>query len=167
MPLPDTSDFTTDYGAPYKDAHPVDDPETDVSADALNQLFADCAAMTRTAPRAWVKFTGATYTSGTMSISVADHDALWGDGNDVKPTVAQTSAGSYVITWPTSVTDRLGASHSTNIRKPSAPVAVFNGIGCHVQVHSFTANAITISCFLGDLATASSLNGVDIFVEWS
>lgn len=163
MTLPDKDALSGDYGGARTNAHPVEDPTTDVGAEHLNPVMANVAMMTHTAPRAIVLFTGTTYTSGTVNVTPDDHDAMWGSSTGVRPTVGETSAGVYVITWATSQTDELGASHTLNIRFPDC---VAYGVSTLVaKVISWTANTITINTYSS--GSLNALNGTKIKVWWT
>lgn len=110
--LPGTATIAT-YGGVKVDSAPIEDPTTNLSADEWTACAADVAMMTRTALRAWIKFTGATYTSGTQSITIVGRSAMWGASEDVA--VTQTSAGSYSITYPTTIVDETGVSKTLGL----------------------------------------------------
>lgn len=114
--LPDKSTYSI-MGGELVDYQPAEDPTTDLPAVADDENRADCAAMTRTITRAYVAFT----TNGT-TCTVVDHDAVWGNGLAVAPTVARSSAGTFVVTWPATVTDARGLSHALNLRRGLAEV---------------------------------------------
>lgn len=165
MTLPDKDSATGTFGAPFTNFHPVEDPTTDMDAGAGNKLIADVAMMTHTVGRAWVRFAGLTLSGGPPdAITVVDHDALWGSGTSVKPTVSHTATGVYVITWATTQVDELGVSHTLNIKRPMA--WALSGDRSNAKVVSFTANTITINTF-NDAGAANALNGTTIFVEWA
>lgn len=159
--LPDKSSLD-EFGGARTNAHPIDDPTTDVGAEHLNPIMANVAMLTHTAPRAWVLFTGATYTSGTVSVVPDDHDAVWGSSTAVRPTVGETSAGVYVVTWSTTQLDELAESHTLNIRFPLTEAW---GVSTLVsKVISKTANTITINTYSAGVLNA--LNGTKIAVWW-
>lgn len=160
--LPDKASLSGTYGGPYTNLHPVEDPTTDVDSDAGNEFLNDIAMMTHMCPRAIVLFTGVTYTSGTVSVTPDDHDAMWGSGTSVRPTVGETSAGVYVITWAATQTDELGNSKTLNIRFPFAQA--YGADGLRAKVISWTANTITINTFSS--GSANALNGTQIAVWW-
>jgi hypothetical protein len=165
MPLPDKDSASGTFGIPFTDAHAVEDPTTDQSADQYNQMGCDVAMMTHTVPRAWVQFVGATISGGPPdAITVVDHDAVWGSGSGVKPTVSHTAASIYIITWATTQVDELGDTHTLNIRKPRAWALIPDR--SDARVAAFTANTITVRTFT-DSGVANALNGVTIFVEWA
>lgn len=155
MPLPDIDDIDS-FGGARVNRRPITDPTTDVGAEHLNPLMCDVAMMTGTAIRAFVVFTGITYTSGTMTIVPDAHCAVWGSATGVRPLVEQTAAGIYRATWTATQNDALGNPHSVNIRMPIAPM-VFGADGLRAKVVSFTANVININTFSG--GSANALNG--------
>jgi hypothetical protein len=118
--LPGVDDFSS-YGGEKADYEPVEDPTTDLSADHWNLVAANVAAMTPTATRAWVAFTGHATTPADPASNV--HGAVWGDAALVKPTVTKGGTGIYNITWPTTITDALGVSHTVNLRRGWGSVA--------------------------------------------
>lgn len=164
MALPDSATGSDNYGTPYQNERPVEDPTTEPDAAAVNEALVDTAACTRMVPRAWVKFSGLTYTSGSQSITVADHDANWGGSDGVKPTIVQNPEGTYVVTWPTTVNDELGDPHTINIRWPEEPQTVDATLS-RVKVSAFTANTITLKTF-NAAGSANSLNGIPVNVVW-
>jgi hypothetical protein len=102
MSLPSKLDPTQDFGLPMSDYAPVANPETDVSYYQLENMAIGVAGMSHTAPRAWVVVSGAAASAGLM---LRDHDAVWGDTDAVKPTIARSATGAYTITWSTSYVD--------------------------------------------------------------
>ena len=112
--LPEIADLDT-FGGTFADLNPVIDPVTDMAAAYQNNLTANVVALAHTAPRAWARCT----VSGGV-ITLADHDAVWGNGAGVAPTVARTIAGVYTVTWAASYEDLRHAddaeSHATSLR---------------------------------------------------
>lgn len=163
MTLPDKDSLDGNYGGARTDAHPVEDPTTDVGAVHLNPVFCNVAMMSHTAPRAVVLFTGITYTSGTMTIVPDDHDALWGSSTGVRPVVTQAVSGTYVITWTATQVNELLETKTLNIRFPDAGAY---GVSTLVaKVISWTANTITIATTSS--GSANALNGTKIKVWWT
>lgn len=107
-------DSLSSYGGAKTNDAPVEDNSTDESADHRNLYAANVAGMTQTVDRAWCRFVGHGTTPTDPASNV--HAAVWGNGVSVKPVPARTGAGVYTITWPTSVTDELGVSHTVNLR---------------------------------------------------
>jgi hypothetical protein len=104
MTLPNRDSLSTfggTLGAGYTDFSAPIDPTTDLPAASLNQALADVAAMTRTAVRAWARFTPA----GSSTPVLVNHWALWGTGSPVAPVVARTTTGIFTVTWPVQVQD--------------------------------------------------------------
>lgn len=110
MTLPDTSSLDT-YGGELSDYRPITDPTTDRPAEGANKAFADVAAMTITAPRAYVQIVGHATTP-----TLADHWALWGEAPSVAPTLSRTGAGVIEVAWPSTITDDLGGTHTLQVR---------------------------------------------------
>ncbi len=162
MALPDSSSLDT-YGGARVNYRSVEDPLTDIGSEHWNPLSNDVAMLTQTGIRAWVVFTGATYTGGTQLIIPDSHGAMWGSSTGVRPVVDQTAIGVYHTTWAASQFDLLGASHTINIRMPQAPM-VFGVDGLRAKIVGFTANVITLNTFSGGAANA--LNGTKIGVAW-
>jgi hypothetical protein len=166
VPLPDKDAVDATYGGPYANGRPVEDPKTEVDQGFLNALLASVASATHTVPRAWVTFNGKTYSgSGTDVVTVVDHDANWGSGTGVKPTVGQTGTNTFLITWPATVTDELGGSHTLNIRYPHEPTTIDTTLS-RAKVTAKTANTLTIQTF-NSAGSANGLNTIPIFVSWT
>lgn len=166
MGLPDSSDISDDYGGPYANQRPTEDGSTEMDAEFGNQLMNDVAMMTHTTPRAWVAFTGHTWSgSGTDVVVPSDHDAHWGSSTPVRPTIGQASANRYVITWPATVTDQLGVAKTLNIRYPHEPSTLDSALS-RAKVVSKTANTLTIDTF-NAAGSANALNGIPVYVSWS
>jgi hypothetical protein len=163
MTCPDVSDIA-DYGVPdggFKDGEgiAVEDPTTDQPADGANATFNDTASMTHTADRAWARFTAG---ASPTIVSTNGHDAMWGSLSGVKPTPAKTATGTWTLTWPSTVQDQLGATHTTNLRKARASVegSVLKFVQCKVTA----PNVVTVYGFDTTFA-ANDLTGITILVE--
>lgn len=137
MTLPDVDSLDT-YGGELNDYRPVVDPTTDRAAAAANQAYASIAMATHVVPRAIVRVTQA-----ATVVTVAYHDAVWGDALAVKPTVVRNSAGNYTVTWATSFDDELGVSHSTDFKCVMSATIETSGTALAFKV-SKTANTATI-----------------------
>lgn len=164
MALPGKATLSDTYGGPYSNERPVEDSTTEVDAPFFNEMASDTAAGTRTAVRAWVAFDGLTYTSGAQSIAVVDHDAVWGASGAVEPTIVQNPAGTYTLTWPATVDDELGETHTLDIQVPLQPTLITATL-MDVRVSAFTANTITLKTFSA-AGSADALNGIPIKVCW-
>lgn len=171
MTAPDIDDASGNYAMPplgFNDYLPVTDPTTDQTAGqnntgnpGANQQMTSTAAMTHTSRRCWARFLG-NATTPTIAVSNG-HDAHWGSGSPVKPTVAHTGTGTYTMTWPATVTDALGQSHTVNLRW--AKVQVEGATPYWPPQCSVTSpNVVTVYTF--DTGhSANDLVGVTIFVE--
>lgn len=93
-----------DYGGPFEDALPIEDPETQLSADQYNRLAEDTAQLTRTGTRAIVRFST---TTGAEPM-VQSACSIWGNGDAQRPALKRAAAGHYMITYPPSFVDELG-----------------------------------------------------------
>ena len=105
--LPTSSSYDI-YGGEKADYAPPEDASTDRSADHMNEALADVAAMTRMCPRAWLTFDASGQVNG--------HEAMWGNGDAVKPTCTVEGTGQFRFTWPAVVTDARGVQHAVNFR---------------------------------------------------
>jgi hypothetical protein len=110
MTVPDRDSLGT-YGGPWNDYQPVADPTTDVPATGGNQWAADTAGMTKTAVRAWGRFS----TSGTSVPTLLTSFTMWPTGTNDAPVVARTTTGLYTMTLPVTVEDELGNDHTLNL----------------------------------------------------
>ena len=110
--LPETTDIY-ELGGVLANAWPVEDPTTDMDAGADNKSRSNVAMMSNTAIRGWVRFTSA---ASTVAMLLVAHNAVWGNGASVVPTLARTGVGIFTVTFPTTVLDPLGVSHTVNIR---------------------------------------------------
>ena len=155
MTLPDKDDIDS-YGGEKSDYAPIEDPTTDTSADEFNALKCSVAMGSRTAVRAWVRFTTHATTPGLVA-----HDAVWGNSVAVQPTIARSGAGVFTVTWPTTVDDELGESHSLNLQ---AALVTVNGSTCYFSTCSITsANVATVYTF-NTLFAANDIAGTTITV---
>ena len=115
--------------------------------------------MSQTAPRAIYRFIGHATTPTDASSNY--QYAVWGNDVSVKPTPAHTGTGVYTLTWPTTVTDELGESHSVNLVDGWANV---NGSTLyHVQVTITSPNVATVYVF-NAAGAANDAVGVTIAV---
>lgn len=139
--LPEVADLDT-FGGAFVDADAVVDPETEVAASYFNRLVAQAAMASHTLPRAWVRVTAGS------SPTVADHDAVWGNSDSVKPTVARSGAGVYTVTWASSYNDLQDTpeSHTVSIRAASANGS-HSGALRHVQHELTSAVVVTVRSF--------------------
>lgn len=159
MTFPDDDTIDT-YGGALVDAQPVEDPTTDRPANGMNAGLASAAAMTRTAPRAWVRFV----TDGTTpTLAVSNNgNAAWGNDPGVRATPTRIGAGHFRLTWPATITDALGASHTINIR--SAKVTVEGSTLCFAQPSGMSANVVDIFTW-NAAGTANDIVGTTLRVD--
>lgn len=99
------------YGGPYADSEGKVNPETDLDATNGNRLLEDLAQLTRTKPKAMVRFT-ATATAAPTTVEPTFWDTIWGSGLAQKPTIDKIATGEYVVSFATSYVDALGVSET-------------------------------------------------------
>ena len=103
------------YGAPYQDEHPVENPQTQISAALMNRNLEDQAQMTRTAWRAIVKFTAI----ATAAVTIVPAGSVlvrtaWGDSSAFKPVITKTTTGLYSVAFAASYIDGLGVTENVS-----------------------------------------------------
>jgi hypothetical protein len=139
--LPDTPDLDT-FGGTFADADAVVDPETELAASYFNRLNANVVAASHTAIRAWVRVTAG------IAPSVADHDAVWGDGAGLAPVVARTGSGVYTVTWLTAYDDLQSQAEEHQITIRSASVSVTHSGAARIIQHTLTsASVVTVNVY--------------------
>lgn len=137
--LPDVSSHAT-FGGEKRNVRPIRVPDAEVDADEFNALVGSVVGASHTACRAWARVT---ISGGTATL--ADHDAVWGSTDAVKPTVARASAGRFTVTWATSYDDLRDTpdTHTTNIR--AADVSAYHASSSRISMAAATAaNVITV-----------------------
>jgi hypothetical protein len=159
LTLPDTDSFAT-YGGSLQNYAPVEDPTTDRDALAANQAYASIAAATHTVARAWARFvTSAT----TPSLATTNgNDANWGNSLGVQPTPARVSTGVFTLTWPSTIVDENGGTHTVNLRRAFAQpegATLYNA-----QALVTAPNIVTVYTFTA-AGSANDIAGVTVHVE--
>lgn len=109
MTLPDADSLST-YGGPYANygVGPVD-PTTDLDANLFNKMAATIAMASRMVDRCEVAFTW-----NGASLSLSSWEAVWKGKTVTAPVLARSAAGTYTVTFPTSVQDELLVFHTLN-----------------------------------------------------
>ena len=102
----------SDYGAPFRDALPVEDPQTQVSSDQFNRLTLDVAEMTRTTWRAIVVFQPSASADPTLFVA----SSMWGNTTAYEPVVRRMRSGIYVAAYPNAFTDELGQTEPVSFQ---------------------------------------------------
>ena len=90
---------TDTFGPSLVNFDPVVDPQTDLDAASWNLLCAQVTAISQAAVKAWVHVT---VTAGVATLE--SHGAVWNEVGNL-PTITRSSAGVYLVSWPTSVND--------------------------------------------------------------
>jgi hypothetical protein len=106
--LPNPASLAT-YGGALADYSAPRDSQTDRSAVGTNPAYADVAAMTKTAVRAFVRFQPNGTGEPTLPSTNAG-SALWNNGLNAQPTVARSATGKYAVTVPSTVLDEIPAN---------------------------------------------------------
>lgn len=157
MPLPNEDTFLG-YGCPYGDYAPVEDPTTDLSAANFNNVASMVASLSHISPRAYVVVVG-----NATTPTVAEHNAGWGTGASVIPTLVRNGVGDITITWPTSVTAEDGTSIGLNLKR----CVGWNTEGATpytVTMTPVTANTMRLRVFVPSTGAANDFVGVNCTV---
>jgi hypothetical protein len=131
------------------------DPETEMAAANMNRLVAQVTMLSHTFAKAWVYCT----ISG-LTISVTDHDAVWGNTDAVKPTATRLGNGHFEVAWATAYNDLQDdpESHSVSIR--ACLVSVSNAGGANLLSDWVITGANTVEVYTKNTsATAISPGG--------
>jgi len=130
-----------DYGGPFEDALPVEDPETQLAADQYNRLAEDTAQLTRSGTRAILRF--GTTTGAPPNVTSAC--SVWGNGDGQRPNIKRDGAGVYLVTYSTSFTDELGKEEEVFF---SYGLPQIEGVKPgHVRLLAIAGNAVTVGVF--------------------
>lgn len=147
--LPEIADPTT-FGGPFANHAPVVDPTTDMDASYQNLLNAQVAMLSHTAPRAWVRCT----VSGGV-VTVADHDAVWGNTSGVKPTATYVGTGNYTVEWAASYNDLQDTPESHAVSLRCAHASGFKSSAARI-VNSRLSDAVTAEVTAYDAAGSAA-----------
>lgn len=157
MTAPDADSLATYGGARsnYGDLDSID-PSTDLGAAEFNLLACTAAMNSRMATRAEVVFTGHATTPVYTS-----HEAVWKGTTATAPTIARSGAGIFTATFPSTVLDELGVSHTLNLTRAwgQAEGTTSYNVQC-----SAAANVITVRVFLDSSGAANDAAGVTLVV---
>lgn len=115
MSLPEKNDYNS-LGGELIDYSPVEDPSTDLAAEASNEMRCDIAAMTQTAIRAWVGFSVDGYGDPVVGNTEQDYGAVYGRAIEYKPEILKSAPGTYTIIFPETIIDARGFEKSLNIQ---------------------------------------------------
>ena len=121
MTVPDLDSLST-YGGTTVDYSPPWDPRYQKSSQFYCKALSAAAGLTQTMPRAVLTI--------SSSPAVTASKTLWSNGAGAAITVATSSAGVYVVTFPTTVYDDItsgypgytSAGHTVNLRAGWASV---------------------------------------------
>lgn len=152
MALPDAESVASLGGTKVNYGVAPVDPSTDVSSSNWNDVILDVASMSRVCPRSKLAFTW----TGT-AVSVTAYEAMWKGGTATVPTGIRTGTGSFTFTYPATVTDENGGTHSVNLT--SATGWAEGSTLIHVQA-SASANVVTVYTFNAAGTLTDSTNTV-------
>jgi len=148
-----------DYGGPYKDALPVEDPETQLGSDAFNALAEDTAQLTRTGLRAIARFA----TDIAQSPGVHGAVSVWGSSPAHRPTVTRNNVGVYSILYPPLFRDANGVEEEVSFLFAQASIdGVTPG---HARILVIAASLVIVHVFDASWAL-SDLGGGTPIVVW-
>ncbi len=140
--LPEIASPSTFGGNAHVDPDPVIDDESEVASIYFDRLVTQAAMASITQARAWARVT---VSAGVAT--VADHGAVWGNTDAVKPVANRSAAGVFTVTWATAYDDlqAVPESHSVNIRKPGG--SAWTGAGAIIfNVKRTAANVLGVRC---------------------
>ena len=166
MTLPSSDAYLT-YGGELENYSQVEDPQTDLDAEASNQLRASAAGITNTCFRAIVDFTIGD--PGGITPILNQHYAVWDTVSSDPPVITYMSIGVYQIQFPNSVFDLRGASQDLNLLGSVVNVNVDNGNGFFAT--SRRNNATTFTVYMWSAVDASlediggTNNSIQLFVR--
>jgi hypothetical protein len=103
MTLPNSDDFDS-LGGEIQDYAPVEDPTTDLPAEASNSLRASAAAMSNTCFRVSMSI----YMDTAGDMSLYSIDAVWDTDATPDPVITAPVTGIWQIDFTTPVTDLRG-----------------------------------------------------------
>lgn len=153
MALPGVASIAT-YGGALKNFSAVRDSTTDRAAAGTNPAYGDLAAMTHTAPRAWLRFQPNGSSAPTFAPTNA-HDEMWNNGNNAAPTITRSTTGTYAAAFPSTVLDEIpsgldganSAGYALNLRAPFANIELGSTTNYDVRAKVTAPNIITILIF--------------------
>lgn len=160
MTLPDADSIETFGGAKQDAPIGVVDVQSERSAADVNKAYEDVAQMTRTANRAWARV--ALSGAAAALASPNGSDALWGNGSP-PACDAPGGTGVYTVTWPSTVTDALGAAHTVSFKRCRAFVEG-GGTFALVMAAVTAPNVVTIYTAVPN-GTPTNLAGYTVLVE--
>jgi hypothetical protein len=148
-----------DYGAPFVNRLPVEDPQGQLDADQYNRVAEDLAQLTRTAWRAVLSFP----TDASSNPTVTRLRSVWGSGVSLYPSIVRTGAGVYTVTFATTFTDGLAASESTALDFAQATLGDSTTAG-FARAAVTSANVLTVRTFNSSWAASDLGGSIPVFV---
>ncbi len=130
-----------EYGGPFVDAEPVQNPQSEQAAAHGNRALEDLAQLTRTGTRGIVHFS-TTATAAPTAATVTYHTSLWGSTDTEKPVVTKTATGVYSVAYAAQLTDGLDVVEDLNFT--SGQVAFMSANDGAVQFSSISSTGCVI-----------------------
>lgn len=161
MTLPASDSYST-YGGELVNYSDVEDPNTDLDAEASNQLRATAAGISATCFRVIFSFS---VTSPSETMFLNSLTAVWDTTATAAPTMTRLQAGQYQFVFPTQVTDLRGNLQYYAFLGGIANPDIFNGNGfyCTVQKAGLANTTVQVFCqssidgTLEDLSTGQNI----------
>jgi hypothetical protein len=157
-----------DYGGPYQDQEPVENPQVQISAGFDNRALEDQAQMTRTSDHAKIRFDTIAGAPATLPPSSVTHHSQWGSGDAQKPVVEKIAdPGVYSVTYAAAFVDSLGVSETVSFF--DARVSVRTGDAADALdavVLAVASNVIVVATYSppGTLADAGNSSALPLTV---
>ena len=157
MALPTATSYDI-LGGEIVDLYPVENPTTDLSAEASNELRADVAMMSRMIPRARVKFTGVNGAAPTL----VGWEAVWKGADTADPVFERSSEGRFTVSFATSVENERGEEVTLNFQDAFGKAQ--GSVLRHLQNATPNPNSVSFFTMLAD-GTVDDCPGTT-FVLW-
>ena len=109
MTLPSSDNYLT-YGGELVDYSAVENPQTDLSAEASNSMRASVAGMSATCFRAIINFH-----VDVSDVIIDNMYAVWDVDTSDAPTMSKVEPGWYQIVFPTEVYDLRAQTQNLNL----------------------------------------------------
>ena len=152
--LPGVASLST-YGGAKNDLSAPVDSTTDRSANGVNPAYADIAAMSHCAVRAFVRFQPNGTSAPTLP-ATNPYDSVWNaNASNAAPVVARSTTGTYTITQPSTVFDEIpagqpGASPSgiaLNLRTAWTNIELGSTTNYEARAAVTSPNVVTVKIF--------------------
>lgn len=158
--LPDVDSFAT-YGGLIQNYAQIEDPSTDRDGPSASIAYMNVAALTQTCVKAWARVTLAASTGAMILLS---NDGVWPNIVGNQPAMLRNSAGNFTFTWPTTLLDANGVSHTLSFRAATCTVEGGTWGFSNALVSGASTVTIQMANLVAGVATAADLAGVTVLV---